>query len=265
MRQTTQMMTWQGREIATVSDIMQAMESCPSPEDALDFMDAYRAYLVGIGRPADMAEFNVGYTVGYFPQEEWKRLNAWFGVQHPLFGDVPPTPDEALLLGVRAAKEWLNGKMQPGALERVTYFKPAFDKRSDNAAEDYGVGSVVMFLVVKGVFGAVSFTVHTGWMLPHIEAEWKARGVYNALPIVTPDVIGIHSLAAREGWRRGDKPCDWLNGSHCYLQSLDYFQSHPLWKIMLTEGSEGVWLYMENLYQEYFRPDASGGSNDTQA
>lgn len=73
-------MNWKGQEIKTVGDLMdKGISKCNTREEAQEFMSKYR-------NENEYAEQNIGYVIGYFDQEERKRLQEWFTVDHPVFG-----------------------------------------------------------------------------------------------------------------------------------------------------------------------------------
>lgn len=61
------------------------------------------------------------------------------------------------------------------ALEHIVEFTPAFDRRSDDPSENYGIHCVEARFIVKGPEGAVQFLLFTNWMLPHVQKELDAR------------------------------------------------------------------------------------------
>ena len=94
------MFTWNGKKNSTNGEIMNAIESIQTREDARAFLDTYRAV-------TPHADENVGYLSGYFDSEKAAAIRQLFGVKHPVFGDKTPTPEEAFQKGLemgRAAK-----------------------------------------------------------------------------------------------------------------------------------------------------------------
>lgn len=91
-------MNWRGKELVTVGDISTAMQSCATKEEAQEFMKLYRA-------DSPYADSNIGYLTGYFGREEMIRMQDWFGVAHPVFGNAVPTPEEAFEAGQRMVEQ----------------------------------------------------------------------------------------------------------------------------------------------------------------
>jgi hypothetical protein len=90
-------MNWQGKELKTLGDILDAVTKCATREEAQEFMRQYREF-------TPHAAENIGYLGGYCSDETNMRIQDWFGVEHPIFGKTTPTPKEAFNAGVRMAK-----------------------------------------------------------------------------------------------------------------------------------------------------------------
>ena len=74
------------------------------------------------------------------------------------------------------------------SFERIVELTPAYDKRSNNPAENYGIHGVELRMVLKGAEGAVQFVLYTNWHLPHVARELKSRRLE---PL--PADLGYHS------------------------------------------------------------------------
>lgn len=85
-------MIWKNREIKTYRDLVWAVDNCDAPEEAKEFMMLYR----NIDKHAND---NIGYLAGYYSRDVAERIYAWFEVEHPIFGLVAPTPEQALEAG----------------------------------------------------------------------------------------------------------------------------------------------------------------------
>jgi len=59
---------------------------------------------------------------------------------------------------------------QPG-FARLLASRPAFDRRHPSPREDYGIGGVELYFVLRGPQGATVFTLLTGW---HLDAVIRA-------------------------------------------------------------------------------------------
>ncbi len=89
---------WKGRQVENVTDLMPAIESCKTREEAAEFMEKYR-------EGTKEADANVGYLSGFYASEDMKRIWDWFGVSHPIFGTTVPTVEEARKHGIRWTRQ----------------------------------------------------------------------------------------------------------------------------------------------------------------
>lgn len=78
----------------TIGDLLDAILAVGSPDEAHEFMVAYRA-------ENDHADANVGYLAGYCDIDTAKRIWDWFGCAHPVLAVSVPVPEDAF----RAGKE----------------------------------------------------------------------------------------------------------------------------------------------------------------
>lgn len=84
---------WQGKELKTIGDLMDAMGAWKTAEEAQEFMRDFRAH-------TPHADENIGYLTGYFGRDDMMRLQEWSGAAHPIFGRSAPSPEEAFKKGV---------------------------------------------------------------------------------------------------------------------------------------------------------------------
>jgi hypothetical protein len=134
--------------------------------------------------------------------------------------------------------------------EKIVTMTPAFDKRHTDPTKNYGVHGVDLRMVLKGPLGATQFVLYTGWHLPHVQAEFdrKAGGYDLRKPL--PADIGYHWREPRyEGQTPIQESCEYCDGQPCFYDGSS-LQAEDVYKILLTEGSEGVWRELENRYNE---------------
>ncbi len=90
-----------------------AMEIQTQKEADAYFEKLVSQHLAGApGHARDYAESvqrsNLGYYAGYYSDETRQRVERLFHCAHPIFGSIakkgPPTPEEALALGVKAGE-----------------------------------------------------------------------------------------------------------------------------------------------------------------
>jgi hypothetical protein len=96
-------MNWKGRELNTIGDLMtHGIDKCDTPEEAQEFMRLYEA-------ENPHARDNIGYLAGYYSTEKKHQIFEWFGVHHPIFGILDPTPEQALGAGMKLAERSKRG------------------------------------------------------------------------------------------------------------------------------------------------------------
>ena len=137
--------------------------------------------------------------------------------------------------------------------ERIIDFSPAYDKRNPNPKKNYGIGSVQIRFVLRKDNKAVQFLFGTDWYLPETVKEYKQIG--NKHETVPCNLRGRSSCGV-EGWDVGyhsptstykDQPlfkkCDYIKGG-CYYSGSGLY-AHENSEILIREGSEGVWKFLE--------------------
>jgi len=94
---------WRETEIRTMGDLMTAIQSISSVEDANELVAAY-------SQVNEHATSNIGYMLGYLDKAERERLYQLFGeCSHPVFGHnfgrgAEPTTEGALSAGYALGK-----------------------------------------------------------------------------------------------------------------------------------------------------------------
>lgn len=83
---------WNGKEIVTVGDLIDAIGALGSREEAVQFIEGYRAV-------SEHADMNAGYVTGYLDAARADELREWMGTAHPIFGMKSPTPEAAFAMG----------------------------------------------------------------------------------------------------------------------------------------------------------------------
>lgn len=137
--------------------------------------------------------------------------------------------------------------MNKEPFEKIITFRPAYDKRHSDPTKNYGIGSVSLNMVLKGNHGAISFTVLTGWNLPHVQEEYKGNSLVSKA--LAAD-LSYHSPIQQYGGQLASD-CEYVNTDKCYCDGST-LEAERVFKIMLEKGSDGVWEAMEAWYQEVF-------------
>lgn len=135
--------------------------------------------------------------------------------------------------------------------ERIIQMTPAYDRREKNG----GIGSVGLFMTLKGEFGAVTFHTCTGWHPPHVAEEHSRRIIYSPLELkilFLPGPAEIATHSPRPTYLRhepSDGVCPYIEGGQCYI---GYSVADPVLNALLLLGSEGVWPLLEEMYERKF-------------
>lgn len=130
--------------------------------------------------------------------------------------------------------------------ERIVTMSPAFDKRHTDPKKNYGIHGVDLRMVLKGPRGATQFLLYTGWHLPHVESELELKPCGLSRPL--PADRGYHWSEPRYEGQTSQK-CDLLPGGICYYDGSG-LNAEPLYHLLLTKGSEGVWKDLEDYYND---------------
>ena len=144
-------------------------------------------------------------------------------------------------------------------LERITFFRPAFDKRHKDPSKNYGIHGMDCVMVLKGKKGAVHFVWYTGILLPETTKEQiKRHGIgafvfkHSGEPINPMGAdVGYHSPTPRYEGQTSNENCEYLNGKPCYTDGSG-LRAKKFMEILIREGSDKIWEMLEEDYQEYF-------------
>lgn len=142
-------------------------------------------------------------------------------------------------------------------LTREIQISPAFDKRSKDPKKDYGIHGCELRFVLKGKDGAVQFVLYTNWQLPHVTEEFITKPIKDNIDLKVrflplPADLGYHSPIPQYKDQEPMGPCEYLDGKSCYYDGSG-LAAEEVFKLMLKEGSDGVWKKLENYYKETFK------------
>ena len=89
-------MKWNGKDLKTTGDLVDAMSAIMAIEDAADqadeFMTLYRV-------DSEHADVNIERLTGYFSRDRANLARNLFRVKHPIFGTTNPTLEDAFQAG----------------------------------------------------------------------------------------------------------------------------------------------------------------------
>lgn len=148
--------------------------------------------------------------------------------------------------------------------ERIVKFSPPFDKRSNKPNENYGIGSMRIWFILKGKHGAVQVCFNTPFYLPETIDEYNRIG--NKGKTTPSDLrdengkakgfdcwdVGYHSPKPMyEGQTKTE--CDILKKGFCYYDGSGLRGNRDgLPELFYSKGDEAIWEYLENYYYERF-------------
>lgn len=134
-------------------------------------------------------------------------------------------------------------------MKKEIKFLPAFDRCHDDPKKNYGIHGVELCFYLTGKKGAVQFILYTNWHLPHIETESFPDICKKPLPAD----LGYHSPKPmfEDQWSTDD--CRLLPGKTCYYDGST-LSANDAYKVLLSGGSDGLWKFLEDYYNETFTP-----------
>lgn len=209
------------------------------------------------GRYRVTYETSDGAVSGFKCSPEMGRLiyDAWMrrtgaplaNVFHKL-QNVEFEPDEHLISAALARHA-----VKRDEFEYITTFYPAF------SSEQFGTSGVVLWFVLRGKLGVVTFCVLTNWYQSAVSEILNAE-IANLSPGLTYAAsnlmnkplaadIGFHSPRHFDGGKKNE--CCWLEQGHCYYSGSSLL-ADEVFNILLKFGSDGVWNYMRGYYEEQF-------------
>jgi hypothetical protein len=139
---------------------------------------------------------------------------------------------------------------------RVT---PSWDRRDPEPSKNYGIHGCDMYFLLTANGAGVEFQVGTSWLLPHLREEGHRstqRGDTSDIALkVKYDPRGwnlsYHSPVPQyEGQAPSEQDCE-VTGGICYSDGL-YRVGDELLETLIAEGSEALWVELENWYREWF-------------
>lgn len=147
--------------------------------------------------------------------------------------------------------------------EKIVRVAPAYDKRNKEPKKNYGISSMRMWFILKGEKGAVQVLINFPIFLPETIEEYKRIGNNNKTP--TCDLrdsggkpqgldcwdVGYHSPKPMyKGQTKGD--CDIYKEGCYYDGSSLRGKDDKVGDMLLREGDEAIWKYLEKDYKARF-------------
>jgi hypothetical protein len=146
--------------------------------------------------------------------------------------------------------------MKKEKYEKIVKFKPAFDKRTDNPATNYGIESMRCFMILKGKDIATHFIFGTGIYLPHTIKEYHKSGrdlfhFDGEQSYYMGHDVGCHDVKPHfEGQKISKDKCELLDGRPCYYDG-SASRSEEFMSILVEKGSDAIWEELQKDIKEY--------------
>lgn len=121
-------------------------------------------------------------------------------------------------------------------------FLPAYDLSHPNPNRNYGCHCVDLRMVLSKGDLAVQFVLYTGWYLPQNQHSGDK-------PL--PADLGYHSGTPLYDDQSLGPQCEYI-GQPCYYDGSG-LAAGEVYNVMLTQGGNGVWLYLRDYWQRRWR------------
>jgi hypothetical protein len=118
-------------------------------------------------------------------------------------------------------------------------FRPAWDRRSTDTSKDYGIHCAELVFYVKGLKGAVTFVIYTGWYLP--------KNQQGSLPAAMGADISYHTRSKQYDGQLARENCSYLDGATCYSDGSS-LSADELFDKFVAEGEDVVWSTLMEWY-----------------
>lgn len=175
-------------------------------------------------------------------------------------------------------------------MQRIIKFRPAFDRRDPDPKKNYGIGTVLMDMILKGGLGAVDLTINTGWYTSEVQREMEEKdgdfaevsGMIRSLnkpsayeigyhspkpmyedhspcgayrfdfdnPEIVKDARGMEIKTPRKVVTNSFTHCE-LTGGICYSDG-SVTNAQRYFEILITKGEEALWEELEEYYKSTF-------------
>lgn len=120
--------------------------------------------------------------------------------------------------------------IHPGYPEKQVLFRDAYDRRNLDPEKNFGVASLRIIFVLKYRQLAISFTILTGWNLPHIKNSEE--------PI--PTELSVHK------YDENGEDCCYLGKCECHMAGS--VACEEILGSLVRFGDDGVWTQMKKVF-----------------
>ena len=147
--------------------------------------------------------------------------------------------------------------------ETTVHFRPAWEKRHDDPAKDYGVGSVRIRFTLTAPNGALSWRLSSGWYLPNVRERFRREAPHKRydhdpsrfMPCALEGEgleLTVHFPAPPNGLEgNGPNECDLLPSGKCWTD-VGFSIGETLFEALVAGGEDGLWKEMARIHREQF-------------
>jgi hypothetical protein len=144
-------------------------------------------------------------------------------------------------------------------MKQEIVFLPAWDKTHPDPKKNYGIHSVEMHFRLHGPLGMIQFVTYTNWHLPEVQKRLlSSRSMNEAIGgdlhwSVRPQPADLeyHSPKPMYEGQPVRHDCQYLEGGTCYYDR-SALAAEAVFRILVREGSEGVWKRLQEEYDARF-------------
>lgn len=156
---------------------------------------------------------------------------------------------------------------------RIEILRPAYEKRHDDPARDYGIGAVRMRFSHVTDHVAVSLTVNTGWYLPHVRERLRREHPHRKYGSIIIPSLGptrfdedwmpccfegegmamvIHTDRRTSDWQADQPPdkCDVLPGGECW-GDVGFMAAEELFEVLVAGGEDALFSALADIGSDY--------------
>lgn len=137
--------------------------------------------------------------------------------------------------------------------ERLVIFDAAYDRRHPDPSKNYGIHGVTLRMLLRGPEGVAQFVLFTNWHVPVVQAELATQPSDHVLCQPMPADIGFHALRPQYAGQ-DQRECEYTATGFCYYDGSS-LRAQAVYELLVTEGSEAVWMYLDTYYTQLCAKD----------
>jgi hypothetical protein len=131
---------------------------------------------------------------------------------------------------------------------REVQITPPYDKRHKNPSKNYGIGGMMLRMMVVKNKSAIQFVAYLPVYLPHVVNELSENG-HNFKGAGFD--VGYHSPTPQYAEQKPIEDNCPATGGVCYYDGSS-LQAEPVYEVFLQDGMDAVWPILESRWREMF-------------